>query len=61
MLPEHISNKICSLRPDEEKLTVSVVTKLNDKYEITEQYAVESIINSDARLNYEEVDKYLCH
>ncbi len=58
MLPEHISNKICSLRPDEEKLTVSVVTKLNDKYEITEQYAVESIINSDARLNYEEVDKY---
>ncbi len=58
MLPEQISNKICSLRPDEDKLTVSVVTKLNEKYEITEQYAVESIINSDARLNYEEVDKY---
>ena len=58
MLPEQISNKICSLRPDEEKLTLSVVTKLNHKYDIIEQYAVESIINSDARLNYEEVDKF---
>ncbi|MBI9032021.1 VacB/RNase II family 3'-5' exoribonuclease [bacterium] len=58
MLPEQISNKLCSLRPDEDKLTLSVVTKLNHKYDIIEQYAVESIINSDARLNYEEVDKF---
>ena len=58
MLPEHISNKLCSLRPDEDKLTVSVVTKFNNKLDIVEQYAVESIINSDARLNYEEVDKF---
>ncbi len=58
MLPEQISNKICSLRPNEEKLTLSVVTKLNKNYEVIEQYAVESIINSDARLNYEEVDKF---
>lgn len=58
MLPEQISNKLCSLRPEEDKLTVSVVTKFNHNFEITEQKAVESIINSDARLNYEEVDKY---
>ncbi len=58
MLPEQISNKICSLRPNEEKLTLSVVTKLNDRYEIQDQYACESLINSDARLNYEEVDKF---
>ena len=58
MLPEHISNKLCSLRPDEDKLTVSVVTKLSPTYKILDQYAVESIINSDARLNYEEIDEF---
>lgn len=58
MLPEQISNKICSLRPNEEKLTLSVVSKLNQDYKVIEQYAVESIINSDARLNYEEVDEF---
>lgn len=58
MLPEQISNKICSLRPDEDKLTLSVVTELDKDYNIIKQYAVESIINSDARLNYEEVDEY---
>lgn len=58
MLPEQISNKLCSLRPDEDKLTVSVVTEFDNNFRIIEQYAVESIINSDARLNYEEVDKF---
>lgn len=58
MLPEHISNNICSLRPEEDKLTVSVVTKLSSTFKILEQHAVESVINSDARLNYAEIDKF---
>ena len=59
MLPEQVSNKLCSLRPNEEKLTLSVITEFNPNFDIVKQYAVESIINSDARLNYEEVDQYL--
>ncbi len=56
MLPERLSNKICSLRPDEDKLTLSVVTTFDRNYNIEEQYVCESLIRSSARLNYEEVD-----
>jgi len=57
MLPEKISNKLCSLRPLEEKLTITVVTQFNADYEILDQQVHESIIKSDTRLNYEEVDR----
>ncbi|KQC07610.1 MAG: hypothetical protein APR54_05880 [Candidatus Cloacimonas sp. SDB] len=57
MLPEKISNKLCSLRPWEEKLTVTVVTQFNADYEIRDQQVHESIIKSDVRLNYEQVDR----
>ncbi|MCF7921012.1 MAG: ribonuclease R [Candidatus Cloacimonetes bacterium] len=57
MLPELISNGLCSLRPEEDKLTVSVITELTADGTIQKQYAVESIINSNVRLNYEEVDE----
>jgi len=56
MLPEKISNKICSLRPFEEKLTITVITEFDNYYEIIDQKVVESIIKSNARLSYEEVD-----
>ncbi|HHE38983.1 MAG TPA: ribonuclease R [Candidatus Cloacimonetes bacterium] len=56
MLPEKISNKICSLRPFEEKLTISVITEFDKNYEIIGQNVVESVIKSNARLSYEEVD-----
>jgi len=56
MLPERLSNKICSLKPDEDKLTLSVVTTFDRNYNIEEQYVCESLIRSSARLNYEEVD-----
>jgi ribonuclease R len=56
MLPERISNKICSLRPQEEKLTLSVVTEFNSKGKVLRQYMCESVIRSDFRLSYEEVD-----
>lgn len=58
MLPFRLSNKICSLRPDEDKLTVTVVTDFNERFRITEQSAYESVIRSSFRLNYDEVDLF---
>ena len=57
MLPEKISNKICSLRPFEEKLTVTVQTNLDKNYRIASQEVYESIIKSNVRFNYEEIDE----
>jgi ribonuclease R len=56
MLPEKISNKICSLRPFEEKLTVTVQTRFDKVYKIVSQEVYESVIKSNARFNYEEID-----
>lgn len=59
MLPQQLSNGICSLRPQEDKLTISVITDYSSEGDITYQEATESIIRSDKRLCYEEVDDYL--
>lgn len=56
MLPERISNLICSLRPEEQKLCLTVQTEFDSKGHILEQSIYESIICSNARLNYDEVD-----
>ncbi|NQV17192.1 MAG: ribonuclease R [Armatimonadetes bacterium] len=56
MLPEKISNKICSLRPFEDKLTISVITDFDDFFQILDQKVCESIINSNARFSYDEID-----
>lgn len=56
MLPERISNLLCSLRPDEDKFTMTVVTEFNNKGKVVSQKLVESVICSDHRLSYEEVD-----
>ncbi len=57
MLPEKLSNRMCSLRPQEDKMTVTVVTDFDSDGRILKQQAFESVINSDARLTYEEVDE----
>ena len=54
MLPEILSNGVCSLRPNEEKLTFSAIFELNDKAEIIDQWFGRTIIYSDKRLSYEE-------
>jgi ribonuclease R len=59
MLPEKVSNGVCSLRPAEEKLTMTVITDYNTEGEIISQRAVESVIESDCRLAYEDVDDFL--
>lgn len=56
MLPEKLSNKVCSLRPQEDKLTLTVITEFDRKARILKQHLVESVIRSDYRLSYEEVD-----
>lgn len=55
MLPEKLSNYACSLRPNEDKLTYSVVFTLNDKARISNIWMGKTIINSNQRFTYEEV------
>lgn len=59
MLPERLCNFICSLRPDEEKLTFSVIFKMTPKAEVKDYRIVHTVIKSDRRFTYEEVQKVL--
>lgn len=54
MLPEHLSNGICSLRPNEDKLTYSVIFQMNDKAEIQHYEIAKTVICSNRRFSYEE-------
>ena len=54
MLPEHFSNGICSLRPNEEKLTYSVVFQMDVFDEVKDYEIVRTVIKSDRRFTYEE-------
>ncbi|MBK7215315.1 MAG: ribonuclease R [Bacteroidales bacterium] len=55
MLPEQLSNLVCSLRPDEEKLCFSAVFKMNEKAEILDEWFGRTVIRSNRRYAYEEV------
>ena len=54
MLPERLSNNICSLNPSEDKLTYSAVFELNDKSEVLNEWFGRTIINSNRRFSYSE-------
>lgn len=54
MLPEMLSNGVCSLRPNEEKLTFSAVFEINEKAEIIDQWFGRTVTYSDKRFAYEE-------
>lgn len=54
MLPEHISNVLCSLRPNEEKLTFSAIFQINAKGEVKSHWLGRTIILSNHRFTYEE-------
>ena len=54
MLPEHLSNGICSLRPNEDKLTYSVLFKINDNAEIQHYQIAKTVTCSNRRFTYEE-------
>ncbi|MBM3415562.1 MAG: ribonuclease R [Bacteroidetes bacterium] len=55
MLPEHISNFLCSLRPREDKLTFSVIFQVTPKGEVKQFWLGKTLIHSDHRFTYEEV------
>lgn len=54
MLPEHLSNGICSLRPDEEKLCFSVLFQMDDEAKVHDYQICKTVIKSNRRFTYEE-------
>ena len=59
MLPEKLSNKVCSLRPNEEKLTFSISFNVNDNGEIKNTWIGRTIIKSDQRFSYLEAQEMI--
>ena len=59
MLPERLSNHICSLIPNEDKLTYSAVFELTDKAEVITEWFGKTIINSDKRFSYNEAQEVI--
>jgi ribonuclease R len=59
MLPERLSNLVCSLRPEEEKLCFSAVFTMNDNGEVVEEWFGKTIIRSDRRFTYEEAQEII--
>lgn len=59
MLPEHLSNGVCSLRPNEEKFTFSAVFDLTDKAEIQNEWFGKTVIKSQRRFTYEEAQQII--
>ena len=57
MLPEHLSNGICSLRPDEEKLTFSVIFEMDANAKIINSRIRRTVIRSNRRFTYEEAQE----
>ncbi|MFN8251373.1 MAG: ribonuclease R [Ferruginibacter sp.] len=55
MLPERISNELCSLRPHEDKYTFSAIFQINNKGEVKHKWIGRTIIHSNHRFTYEEV------
>lgn len=59
MLPEKISNVICSLRPNETKLCYTAAFEINTKGEVLEQWFGRTVIHSDRRFTYEEAQSII--
>ena len=59
MLPEKLSNNLCSLRPNEDKLCFSVVFEMNDDAQILSTWIGRTVIHSDRRFTYEEAQEII--
>ncbi|WP_345951878.1 ribonuclease R [Mucilaginibacter sp. PAMB04274] len=59
MLPERLSNGLCSLRPHEDKLCFAAVFEMNDEGHVLDQWFGKTIIHSDRRFTYEEVQEVI--
>jgi ribonuclease R len=59
MLPERISNELCSLRPKEDKLTFSTVFEITPEGKIKKQWIGRTVIHSNHRFTYEDVQEMI--
>lgn len=59
MLPETLSNNLCSLRPNEDKLCFSAVFDLDDQAKVRKEWFGRTVINSDRRFAYEEAQEVI--
>ena len=59
MLPERISNELCSLRPKEDKYTFSVIFQISNRAEIKHSWIGRTVIHSNHRFSYEEVQEII--
>lgn len=59
MLPRALSENICSLKPNEDRLAFCFKISLDSNNEVIKEELFEAIINSKRRFNYDEVDQYL--
>ena len=59
MLPEKLSNNLCSLRPGEEKLTFSAVFEMGPKGAVKSRWMGRTVIRSDSRLDYEQAQEVI--
>lgn len=59
MLPEKLSNGVCSLRPNEDKLCFSAVFEMNDNGDVLGEWFGRTLINSDRRFSYEEAQEII--
>lgn len=57
MLPEKISNELCSLRPNEDKYTFSVILQITNRGEVKHKWIGRTLIHSNHRFSYEEVQQ----
>lgn len=59
MLPEKLSNKVCSLRPNEEKLCFSAVFEMNENADVLKKWFGRTVIYSDHRFTYESAQEVI--
>ncbi len=59
MLPEKLSNGVCSLRPNEDKLCFSAVFKMNSQGDVLKEWFGRTVIHSDRRFAYEEAQEVI--
>ncbi|MBS1486185.1 MAG: ribonuclease R [Bacteroidetes bacterium] len=59
MLPEKLSNQLCSLRPNEDKLTFAAVFEIDDHAHITKEWFGRTAIHSDYRFSYEQAQEVI--
>jgi ribonuclease R len=59
MLPERISNELCSLRPHEDKLTFSCIFQITAKGEVKQHWIGKTVMHSNHRFTYEEVQEII--